>query len=135
MINLIKKYLFASLVVVYVITAAGVPVYLHYCGGELEKINYVMKGDSCCGDEEDDSESAANDCCKDENYILKSNADFTFQKFGEHNLVKAVNELLFVQVFYFPLIQNAESSFVASIDPAPPRAQDQMIIETSVIRI
>lgn len=134
-INLIKKYLFASLVVVYVITAVGIPVYFHYCGGELEKINYVLKSDGCCGDDEDSAD--ANDCCKDENYVLKSNADFTFQKFGDHSFVTAVSDLIFTHVFYFPstTVNTISSNHLAYLEAGPPRNQNELIIQTTVIRI
>ncbi|MBL7931602.1 MAG: hypothetical protein JNL60_06865 [Bacteroidia bacterium] len=130
--------MFASLVVVYLITAVGIPVYFHYCGGELEEINYVMKGNNCCSGEEEDSESGPDDCCKDENYVLKTNTDFTFQKFGTHHFVKAVNELIFTNVFYFPVLagDSQYSNHFAYIDQAPPpRLLNNLIIQTSVIRI
>ncbi len=40
----------------------GVPVFKHYCGGELESISVFVKHASCCGEEEDEP----SDCCKDE---------------------------------------------------------------------
>lgn len=128
-----KKYLFANLVIIYVITAAGIPVYAHYCGGELESINYLVKGSSCCGEEEEES---SKDCCKDENHILKSSVDFTYKSFGQHILIKAVNDLLITTLFY-PVhsTEVTNDCYLANNIPLPPKLQSGALIATSVIRI
>ncbi len=46
----------------YLLMHIGVPVFKHYCGGELESISVFVKHASCCGEEEDEP----SDCCKDE---------------------------------------------------------------------
>ena len=34
--------------------SGSIPVFLHYCGGEVENVNFVIKGSTaCCGEEED----------------------------------------------------------------------------------
>jgi hypothetical protein len=128
--------LFALIVSAYVVTVIGIPVYLHYCGGELEKINYVMKGDSCCSGEEDDSEATDDGCCKDENLVLKSNADFTIKVHGNYDLVKTYCELFYLSL---PLTNSVASqiSFIVNdhIDGLPPKLQNDLLISTSVLRI
>lgn len=124
-----------SLVFIYLVTVIGIPVYIHYCGGELERINYMVKGDSCCGDE-DEGCNDESDCCKDENLVLKSSLDFTFKSFDDHQLVKSVNESLFVELFYQVQAEKTIAiKTVGSEDPPPPERQQGKIVETSVIRI
>jgi hypothetical protein len=119
----------------YVVSAIGIPIYLHYCGGELEKINYVVKGTSCCGEEED-SEPMDEGCCKDENIVLKNNPDFTLKQFNNYALIKTVSEIFYISLpfYYSPLIKNMESNTL-SIEAPPPKLQASLVISTSVLRI
>lgn len=55
------------LVGVYVLTNVGIPVYYHYCGGELESVSTLVKAQGCCGDEEEEEDS---DCCQNEVKII-----------------------------------------------------------------
>lgn len=48
------------------------PVYFHYCGGELEKVDFLTKSDSCCGDEEQDPADGDNGCCQDEEVFVQN---------------------------------------------------------------
>lgn len=61
------KFIFACIVGVYLCNNIGIPVYYHYCGGELESISTLVKTDGCCGDMEEDEDS---DCCKNEVKII-----------------------------------------------------------------
>lgn len=65
--------MFLVLASVYVLSAIGMPVYFHYCGGELEKVDLLTKSDSCCGDEEQDPAEGDNGCCKDEEVYVQNN--------------------------------------------------------------
>lgn len=78
-IRKLSTYLFAVIIFSYVFTAIGVPVYLHYCGGELEKVNVGIKTKGCCGDDEADSngDMDGSDCCKDEHLFLQNHHAFT----------------------------------------------------------
>ncbi len=123
-------------VTAYVISAVGIPVFLHYCGGELEKINYVMKSTSCCGGEEDDSEPMDDSCCKDENMVLKNAPDFTLKQNNTLGLVKT-----FCDLFYLDL-PFSDKQFItqcylnlASIEAPPPKLQNTLVISSSVLRI
>ncbi len=113
----------------------GLPVYLHYCGGELEKVNVLIKGTSCCGEDEDESAMDAG-CCKDEQVVLKSNVDFTFAQINPNHFIKSVQD-----VFY-----SASNPFLLSVPKAitlvkpdsefpPPKLFQKQIIATSVLRI
>jgi hypothetical protein len=109
----------------------GIPVYLHYCGGELENINYVMKGTSCCGEDES---SATDGCCKDENLILKSTTDFTLRAFAQHDFTNACC-LLFTVPFPFTMSGVLRGDItVAKVFP-PPRLRHNLLMSVSVLRI
>jgi hypothetical protein len=77
-IKSIKKYLFSLLVLTYFVPTIGVPIYLHYCGGELEKINYLVNTRACCDGEDEEQAEATNGCCKNEQIVLINGSDFTF---------------------------------------------------------
>jgi hypothetical protein len=133
-IKSLKKYLFALIVSSYVITVVGIPVYFHYCGGELEEINYVLKGNGCCGDDEAHSTGDIPDCCEDENVILVSKSDFTTKDLSVYAFIRNVSELACVQLpFLDPVFLSPEPfSYKA---PAPFMEQHSLIISTSVLRI
>ncbi len=57
---------------VYLVTVTGVPVYNHYCGGELEEVSLLLKSNDCCG--EDEEEDAG--CCSDEDFYIRNAPDF-----------------------------------------------------------
>jgi hypothetical protein len=117
-------------------SAIGIPVYLHYCGGALEKVNYVIKSNSCCGGEEDDSKASANDCCKDENVIIQNTPDFTIRQFHHYDLVKT-----FCDLFYVSLSFSTHTYIPACIqnktlpEASPPGLQQRVLISTSILRI
>lgn len=124
-------------VTAYVISAIGIPVFLHYCGGELEKINYVVKSTSCCGGEEDDSEPMDDGCCKDENMVLKSNPDFTLKQNTTSNLVKTFCDLFYLDL-PFSVNTFTKQSYLnnlASLEAPPPKVQNTLVISSSVLRI
>jgi hypothetical protein len=116
-----------------VVTAVGVPVYYHYCGGELEEVNYVLKGNSCCGGE--DTQEEDNGCCKDENYILKSDTDFTIKDLQDYSFLKS-NEVSYVTLPFSVSINHllAFPRFVHIKSP-PAKLQHTLVISTSVLRI
>ncbi|MBA3681958.1 MAG: hypothetical protein H0W73_12475 [Bacteroidetes bacterium] len=123
-------------VTAYVISAVGIPVFLHYCGGELEKINYVMKSTSCCGGEEDDSEPMDDGCCKDENMVIKNNPDFTLKQNNTLDLVKTFCDLFYLDLPFSdnPFITQRYLN-LASIEAPPPKLQNTLLISSSVLRI
>jgi hypothetical protein len=72
-----SKYIFALLVSVYMLTVVGMPVYLHYCGGEVEDVSYLIETNGCCEDEEPND-----DCCRNEGLVLQNAVDFTVKTFS-----------------------------------------------------
>lgn len=65
------------MVVVYLTTAVGIPVYMHYCGGELEKVSFFTETPGCCEGEEPGD---ADGCCDNENTFARYSPDFTVKK-------------------------------------------------------
>lgn len=131
--NTFKKYLFGIVVATYVLSAIGIPVYLHYCGGELEEVNYVTASSSCCDGEEDDTTD--NGCCTNENLFIKNSIDFTLKSY-QYDVVKTICELFFIQLTF--LNTNIESSEIENLflsETPPPKVQNSLVISTSVIRI
>ncbi|MGZ3883053.1 MAG: HYC_CC_PP family protein [Bacteroidia bacterium] len=119
------------MVATYVTITVGIPVYLHYCGGELEDISYVIKKVSCAGEEED----AKMDCCMDQDLVLRNNPDFT-----------ASQPLHIEAAHYCTLLFYSNASFYC--DPTspvinintflrrqPPKLYNDVLSFTSVLRI
>jgi len=69
------KYFFALIVSVYLLSNIGIPVYYHYCGGELESVNAIFKSAGCCGEEEEEEDS---DCCQNETRIFSQKSETSF---------------------------------------------------------
>ncbi|MDO8998983.1 MAG: hypothetical protein Q7W45_04385 [Bacteroidota bacterium] len=127
--------MFGLIVTSYVISSVGIPIYLHYCGGELENINYVIKGSTCCGEEED-SEMMNDDCCKDENLIVKNSPDFTLKQLNNYTLVKSFCQVFYTAAPFFEYNFKSNSDFnLQSIEAPPPKLQASLVISTSVLRI
>lgn len=126
--------MFCLIVTAYVVSAIGVPVYLHYCQGELEHVTYLVKGNSCCG--ESDDNAMQNDCCKDENLIIKHNPNFTFNQSTNANFQKSVCNLFYFS-FSFVKTTFQDNSFSKSLafEYPPPKIQNTLLISTSVLRI
>lgn len=123
------------MVVAYLLSAMGIPIYLHYCGGELEKVNYVIKSNSCCGGDEDDT-NATSDCCKDENVFIKNATDFTFRHSAHQELVKACSQLFYISLPFGATLQSDLMPLRISFQEAPPpKLQHSLMISTAVLRI
>jgi hypothetical protein len=69
------KYLFGLVIAIYLVSNIGIPVYYHYCGGELESVNALFKSSSCCGDDEDEDSG----CCQNETKVLAQKSETSFQ--------------------------------------------------------
>ncbi len=112
------------------------PVYLHYCDGELEKITYLKKATNCCSEEDDDSEEADNGCCKNENVIVKNVTDFTFKNETYKKFTISILHL-FKRSFLIQLTQLAsnENLFLKKHLFPPPKQLQINIVATSVLII
>jgi hypothetical protein len=62
-----RKFIFTLIVGIYLLNSIGIPVYYHYCGGELEKVTALFKTNTCCDGEEEENDS---DCCQNVEKIL-----------------------------------------------------------------
>lgn len=124
--------MFGLIVISYVITVIGIPVYFHYCGGELEEISYLTKANSCCGEEEPEDDG----CCKDESLIVKSTVDFTIKKSDSFLPLKTVCDLFYVSMPYseVSLCNRCSCPSIRTEFPPPP-FQNTLLISTSVLRI
>jgi hypothetical protein len=73
------KYVFAVVVGIYLLSNIGIPVFYHYCGGELESINTICNYENDCCEGEDESEP--DDCCKNETKIISQKSETSFKDF------------------------------------------------------
>jgi hypothetical protein len=121
------------MVVVYLTTAIGVPVYLHYCGGELEKITFLVKTKSCCGDEE--QEDMDNGCCEDENAVARYSPDFTVKKVIDSGFHIADLNLFVVTASFFESRIGPGTVLVSKCFFPPPDILHSNIIRTTFLRI
>jgi hypothetical protein len=94
-----------------------------------------MKSESCCGGEEDDTQTSG-DCCKDENVFIQNTIDFTFKQGFHGSFIKTSSQL-----FYLPLPFTAAAQAelgplaIQHLELPPPRLQNTLLISTSVLRV
>lgn len=121
------------MVIVYVTTAIGIPVYMHYCGGELEKVSFLMKSNSCCGEEEEDMDDG---CCADENSVARYAPDFTTKKIntGADILVPST-DLFFTTIFITGFNLLHTNLITPQFVFPPPKLVQSEIVKLSVLRI
>ncbi len=118
----------------YVTAAIGVPVYLHYCGGELENVSYVIKKVTCCGEEEESSDMM--DCCKDQNLVLRNAPDFTLKQIIANVFVKSFCDLFYITLPVSNItIQDQPLLVLFTNEFPPPKLKNSLLISTSVIRV
>jgi hypothetical protein len=120
------------MVAVYLTTAIGVPVYLHYCGGELEKVSFLLKSNSCCGEEEEDMDSG---CCADENTVARYSPDFTVKKVVDSDFHIAGLNLFTVPIQLLDVKIEQVSIIVSKYFFPPPDIPKSNIIRTTFLRI
>lgn len=120
------------MVVVYVTTAIGIPVYMHYCGGELETVSFLVKDDSCCGEEEE----MPSDCCDNEDTFARYAPDFTAKKINSGSDFKIPSiDLMFRTTFSESQIGLYEMNISFDFFIPPPKLLQTDIVKTSVLRI
>lgn len=76
--RILKLILLSITVLVLNIDAFGIPVYYHYCGGELESVDAFLKSGGCCGEEEEEEETS--DCCENDVRIFSQSFEFSVNK-------------------------------------------------------
>ena len=135
-IKAFKKYLFGIAVAAYIVMTVGIPVYLHYCGGELEEVSYLTKADSCCGGEDDHSKENDGGCCEDEGLLLKSNTDFTLKEFNTYKIFHLWGDFCISLLPSNPVSPETKLVFTNKNYSIPPgKLYSSLIISTSVLRI
>jgi len=121
------------MVVIYLTTAIGIPVYMHYCDGELEKISYLVKTKGCCGSEEEEEDMG--DCCQDENTIARYAPDFTTKKVSVSDF-RIADLHLFTITASVPDVKVVSNSVLGSnYFYPPPDLLHSTIIRTTFLRI
>ena len=99
----LSKYLFATLVISYMLTVVGMPVYLHYCGGQVEEISYLIE---------------TNGCCRNEGVVLQNAVDFTLKTF-DAQLFQPEREICYLSKTMAVVPSNySERTFISGI-PIP----------------
>jgi hypothetical protein len=65
-----RKTLAILLLFLYLISASGIQIIVHYCGGKLKQISFFHTDEKkgCCG-----NKMKSKDCCKDKAAVLKIN--------------------------------------------------------------
>jgi hypothetical protein len=128
----LRTYIFAVFTFCYLLAVNGIPVYLHYCGGELEEISYLTKTNNCCGDEEENNE--ASDCCHNESLVLRSSPEACFST--EFRLAQVTSPLLAFVLFATEASQLQTCTLSAlQIVHVPPLQLQQTLINVSCLRI
>ncbi len=133
-----RKYFVGFAILVYCITTIGIPVYFHYCGGELEEITYVVKPNSCCGNEEMHGDESPNEdgCCKDESFLIKTDSHFVLKDFNSYKVFNFCNAL--PNAFIPAATLSAQPKKLVSFNNQqlpPPSLLSEQIISTTVFRI
>ena len=105
---------------------------MHYCGGELEKVSYLIKSKGCCGSTEDEGMDG---CCQDESAVARCAPDFTFKKsIGSNFQIADLN--LFTLTIPFFNVRIEPVSVIASKYFFPPTdLLHSNIIRTTFLRI
>lgn len=91
------KFLFALIAGVYLMNSVGVPVYYHYCGGELESVSAVFKPDACCDGMEEEEDS---DCCKNEVKVIAQFND-SYSEVSVYKITTPINSFFDLSPYYF----------------------------------
>lgn len=119
-------------VCIYVFSTIGVSVFSHYCGGELEKVSFFTKTNSCCGDESD--EAMESGCCKNEVSHIAFKEDFTF-----YTLIKdckaPVNALFNVIPGFSKPVLKSNCAVYSTSKWVPPDLVQNHLVACSVIRV
>ena len=120
------------MVVVYLTTAIGVPVYMHYCGGKLEKVSFLVEAPGCCEGEEPGD---ADECCDNENTVARYTPDFTVKKVVDSNFNIVNVDLFTLAPVLFDLNIEKVSRAASKHFIPPPDILNRDIIRTTFLRI
>ena len=118
---------------VYVFAGVGMPVYLHYCGGNLEEVSYLVKANNCCGETEEE----AGDCCRNEHIFIKYNPDFSFQQQKTNFSAFGTGQLISLILPSYQLKLNQSNTPAVSIQKhfPPPKIYQKTLSDCTLLRI
>ena len=126
-------FFFSFLVAIYTITSIGIPVYYHYCGGELEKVSAVIQAKSCCG-----SEDEQDNCCKNEVKHLSLHTEFS-QAVALKPAFDMAPLTLYILPFFDLYLKQQNPSGDCQLyfhdNAHPPDPLSVILVKTSVFRI
>lgn len=105
---------------------------MHYCGGELEKVSFLIEAEGCCDGEEP---GEADGCCDNENTFARYSPDFTVKKVVDSNFHIADLNLFVVTTSFLNLKIEATSVLASKYFSPPPDILHANIIRTTFLRI
>jgi hypothetical protein len=105
------KFLFALVTSIYLVNSVGVPIYYHYCGGELESVSAVFKPDACCEGMEEEEDS---DCCKNEVKVIAQFND-SYSEVSSYKIIAPVSSHFDLPTNFFKPILIDEHSILHTL--------------------
>lgn len=118
---------------VYLINSVGVPVYYHYCDGELESVSALFKSDVCCGEMETEEEDS--DCCKNEVKIIAQFND-TYSEVNSFKVNKPLNPVFALSYWSTSAVLLSEkSSLIFPSFPYKPPSPGRKILDLKSVLI
>jgi|SRR4030095_5450006 len=126
-----KKTVIAILAVLYMVTASGVVVNLHYCMGRLASVDYGTDSHKACGK---CGMKASPGCCETESKIVKVQDEHQWAKSGiDIAQVSAIVPAF--EIGLNTLLQGEEKYFDPHYYPPPDPKGNSVYLINSVFRI
>jgi hypothetical protein len=127
----IRAHIYLFIVAIYVVSNIGLPVYYHYCGGELESVSALFKADGCCGEEEEEEDS---DCCQNETKIIAQKSETSFHSV-HFNFEPASQDLQFPDALPVNAIASIEEPSAAKLSEFHPPGTGRDILKSKSVLI
>ncbi len=124
----VRVIILLILLLAQTVLQAGIPVFFHYCDGDLETISFFEKGSGCCGDEE----ATDMDCCSTDLSIIQQHSDFTSH--SEKASLDLTGVPLIIIQWFQSTISSESNLVVPVIDTSPETVQSKQI-KTFLLRI
>jgi hypothetical protein len=94
-----------------------------------------MKGQGCCGEDEDTNNAEEDGCCKDEGLFLQNNNHFTVKNISYQFPILST-ELFYIFSYNLPFPTNAiQTTLITKSKAPPPKLISSLLVSTSVFRI
>ena len=126
------KFVFSLIVGIYFLNSIGIPVYYHYCGGELENVSALFKTNSCCGEEEDED----SDCCQNVVKVVLQQNESSLNEpkvlgISDHQILFSGNWSYNKR--HIPVVSSTNISY--EIDSGPPEKGRKILLSKSLLII